>query len=83
MLCDDECESVAHVLGIVLHIILLERILWKLSHLLGTKFSQFLSLDSVEIVTLLMGRELWEENFSALLSLVKRYIVDVWEARKN
>ena len=27
--------------------------------------------------------ELWEENFSALLSLVKRYIVDVWEARKT
>ena len=30
-----------------------------------------------------MGSELWEENFSALLSLVKRYIVDVWEARKT
>ena len=31
----------------------------------------------------MLGSELWEENFSALLSLVKRYIVDVWEARKT
>ena len=30
-----------------------------------------------------MGSELWEENFSALLSLVKRYIVDVCEVRKT
>ena len=28
-----------------------------------------------------MGSELWEENFSAL-SLVKRFIVDAWEAQK-
>ena len=29
-----------------------------------------------------MGSEFWEEKFSALLCLVKRFIVDVWEARK-
>ena len=54
----------------------------ELSHLIGSKFSQFLSLDSVEKTSFIMGNELWEENFSALLSLVKRFIVDVWEARK-
>ena len=54
----------------------------ELSHLLGSKFSQFLSLDSVEKTSFIMGSELWEENFSALLSLVKRFIVDVWEVRK-
>ena len=54
----------------------------ELSHLLGPKFSQFLSLDSVKKTSFILGSELWEENFSALLSLVKRFIVDVWEARK-
>ena len=29
-----------------------------------------------------MGSELWEEDFYSLLSLVKKYIVDVWELRK-
>ena len=67
--------------GIVQHIILLERGFMKeLLHLLGCKFSHFLSLDSVEKTSFIMGSELWEENFSALLSLVKRFIVDVWEA---
>ena len=41
-----------------------------------------LKLDSVEKTSFIMGSELWKENFSALLSLVKRYIVDMWEARK-
>ena len=36
--------------------------------LLGTKF---LFLNSVEKTCFIMGSELWEENFSALLSLVK------------
>ena len=55
----------------------------ELSNLLGSKFSQFLCLGSVEKTSFILGSELWEENFSALLSLVKRYIVDVWEARKS
>ena len=29
-----------------------------------------------------MGSELWEENISALLSLVKRFIVNLWEVQK-
>ena len=45
----------------------------ELSHLLGLKFSQFISLDSVGKTSFVVGSELWEENFSALLSLVKRY----------
>ena len=33
MLCDDECESVIHVLWDVQPIILLERVLWKSFHI--------------------------------------------------
>ena len=55
----------------------------ELSHLLASKYSQFLSLSSVEKTSFVMGSELWEENFNSLLSLVKRYIVNVWELRKN
>ena len=55
----------------------------ELSNLLGSQFSQFLCLDSVEKTSFILDSELWEENFSALLSLVKRYIIDVWEVWKN
>ena len=54
----------------------------ELLHLLGSKSSLFLSSDSVEKTSFILGSELWEKNFSALLSLVKKFIVDVWEARK-
>ena len=31
----------------------------------------------------MLGSEHWEENFKSLLFLVKQYIVDVWEVRKQ
>ena len=31
----------------------------------------------------MLGSELWESKFDGLLSLVKEYIVDVWEIRKH
>ena len=40
----------------------------ELSHLLGLKFSQFISLYSVGKTSFVFGSELWEENFSALLT---------------
>ena len=30
-----------------------------------------------------IGSELWESKFDGLLSLVKEYIIDVWEIRKH
>ena len=30
----------------------------------------------------MLGSELWEDDFSSLLSIVKEFIVDVWESRK-
>ena len=32
---------------------------------------------------LYIGSELWESKFDGLLSLVKEYIIDVWEIRKH
>ena len=55
----------------------------KLSQLPGSKYSHFLSLNSIEKTSFVLGSELWEENFYSLLTLVKRYIVDIWEFRKN
>ena len=82
-LCGDECESVAHVLWDcpayeMIRISFME----KLSDLLGVKFPEFLSLNSAEKTSFVLGSELWEDNFHSLLSLVKSYVVDVWELRK-
>ena len=42
-----------------------------------------LSISSRLIVsTFILGSELWEDNFGSLLSLVKGFILDVWELRK-
>ena len=30
----------------------------------------------------MLGSELWEENFSSLLELVKGYVLRIWELRK-
>ena len=31
----------------------------------------------------MLGSELWESTFEGLLSLVKEYIVDMWEIQKH
>ena len=31
----------------------------------------------------MLGSELWESKFDGLLSLVKEYVVDMWEIRKH
>ena len=30
----------------------------------------------------MLGSELWEDDFGSLLSIVKEFLVDVWECRK-
>ena len=49
----------------------------KLQELLEDEYEDFESLDMVSYV---LGSELWESKFSGLLSLVKEYIM--WEIRK-
>ena len=37
----------------------------------------------LEKISCVLGSEHWEKNFKSLLFLVKEYIVDVWEVRKQ
>ena len=43
----------------------------------------FEMLENVEKLSYVLDSELWESKFNGLLSLVKEYIVDVWEIRKH
>ena len=54
----------------------------KLQELLGDKYVDFDSLNYLEKTSYVLGSELWEDDFSSLLSIVKEFIVDVWESRK-
>ena len=55
----------------------------KLQELLEDDYEDFESLDNIEKSFYVLGSELWESKFDGLLSLVKEYIVDVWEIRKH
>ena len=55
----------------------------KLQELLEDEYEDFESLDKVEKSSYVLGSELWESKFDGLLSLVKVYIIDVWEIRKH
>ena len=55
----------------------------KLQELLEDEYEDFESLDNVEKSSYVLGSELWESKFDGLLSLVKEYIIDVWEIRKH
>ena len=43
----------------------------------------FDKLSSIENTVYVLGSELWEYDFDDLLSLVKEYVVGVWDARKQ
>ena len=52
----------------------------KLQELLEEDDEDFELLDNVEICLMCyIGIELWESKFDGLLSVVKEYIVEVWE----
>ena len=55
----------------------------KLQELLEDDYDDFQLLDNVKKLSYVLGSELWESKFDGLLSLVKEYIVDVWEIRKH
>ena len=42
-------------------------------------YEDFESLDNVRKLSYVLGSKLWQSEFDGLLSLVKEYIVDVWE----
>ena len=82
-MCDDECERISHVLwDSLVYNTLRNDFMCKLQELLGDKFEHFESLDSFEKAYIVVGSELWEDDSSSMLDLVKDYIVDVWELWK-
>ena len=82
-LCGAECESVVHVLWeCPAYSNCRLTFLKKLQELLGDKYIDFDSLNYLEKTSYVLGSELWEDDFSSLLSIVKEFIVDVWESRK-
>ena len=82
-LCGAECESVVHVLWeCPAYSNCRLTFLKKLQELLGDKYIDFDSLNYLDKTSYVLGSELWEDDFSSLLSIVKEFIVDVWESRK-
>ena len=80
-LCGAECESVVHVLWeCPAYSNCTLTFLKKLQELLGDDFDP---LNYLEKTSYVLGSELWEDDFSSLLSIVKEFIVDVWESRKH
>ena len=55
----------------------------KLQELLEDEYDNFESLDKVEKLSYVQGSELLESKFDGLLSLVKEYIIYVWERRTH
>ena len=49
---------------------------------LGDRFEHFQSLDSFEKSSYVLGSEAWEEYSSGLLTLIKDFVLSVWEERK-
>ena len=84
VLCGAECKSVVHVLWECsaysnIRVTFVE----KLRELLGNRYAKFDKLNSTEKTAYVLGSELWEYDFDDLLSLVKEYVVGVWDARKQ
>ena len=72
LLCDDECESVSHILwDCPVYNTLRNYFLCKLQELLGDWLEHFESLDSIGKASFVLGSELWEDDFSSTLDLVK------------
>ena len=49
---------------------------------LGDRFEHFQSLDSFVKSSYVLGSEAWKEYSSGLLSLIKDFVLRVWEERK-
>ena len=76
LLCDNECESVSHVLWECPAY--RENFLVALQGMLGDEFEHFEALGSFEKASFMLGSESWVVLCLTLL----RVILDVWELRK-
>ena len=83
MLCHSECESVSHVLWeCPAYSNVRSDFLLRLGEVMGDKFEHFESLDSFNKSSFVLGSDAWEEYSSSLLSMIKQFVLDVWELRK-
>ena len=77
-ICGAECESVVHVLcECPAYSSCREGFRAKFKELIGDSF------ERIDKTAYVLSSELWEENFEDTLRLVKEFIVDVWEVRKQ
>ena len=84
MLCGAECESLVHVLWeCSSYSTCRDNCQEALKQLLGASYVEFEKLSTVEKASYVLGSENWEDNFDALLHLVKEFIVAVWNVRKQ
>ena len=73
-LCGNECENVSHVLWeCSAYSSTRGSFMKKLQELLEDDYGDFESLENV--ISYVLGSELWESKFDGLLALVKEYIV--------
>ena len=83
-LCGAECESVVHVLWeCSSYSTCRDNFQEALKQLLGARYAEFETLSAVEKTSYVLGSEYWEDDFDALLHLVKEFIVAIWEVRKQ
>ena len=83
VLCDAECDSVSHVLWeCPAYSSGREAFMSKLKAALGDGFKHFELLDSFGRSSFVLGSDTWEEHSTSLLSLIKNFILDVWELGK-
>ena len=83
VLCDAECESVSHVLwDCPAYTSNRSAFMLELNRELGVRFEHFQSLDSFAKSSYFLGSNAWEEYPSGLLSLIKDFVLSVWEERK-
>ena len=84
LLCGNDCESVSHVLWEcpAYSSSCRSDFMTRLQEFLGEGVQHFESLDSQRKASFVLGSELWEEDFSSLLELVKGYVLSIWELRK-
>ena len=81
VLCGDKCESVSHTLwDCSAYTSIRAQFLLKLKASLGGSYARFETMSSLDKSSFVLGNELWEEHFE---SLVKAYIIDIWEERKS
>ena len=83
-MCGAECESVVHVLWeCASYSTCRDNFQEACKQLLGARYAEFETLSAVEKTSYVLGSENLEDDFDALLHLVKEFIVAVWEVRKQ